>query len=73
MDENYELLCRRDPAQALVSGGAVVWGPGHPSENTASAHLAQLAPAQSVRLVVVEAPDFISAVRRLQNWPWTPA
>lgn len=62
-----------DPAQALVPGGAILWGPGYPTVEAATAHMVQLARSQSVRLIVVEAPDFLSAVRRVQDWPWRPA
>jgi hypothetical protein len=62
-----------DPAQAFVPGGAIMWGPGHPTADAARAQLAWLAPTQSVRLILVEATDFRSAVRQLQDWPWPSA
>jgi hypothetical protein len=61
-----------DPAQALVPGGAILWGPGYPTADAASAPMQHLAATQSVPLILVEAVDFASAVRQLRDWPWAP-
>jgi hypothetical protein len=61
-----------DPAQGLIPGGAIIWGPGYATAEAAAVMMRLLTATQPVSLVLIEAVDFESWVRQLCAWPWVP-